>query len=72
MNSSPSKPSSPSDQTAKVSQTALSPGDEALPGTPGTGEDLCLECNGTGKLSDGKECPNCSGTGKVTRAIGGG
>jgi DnaJ-class molecular chaperone len=72
MNSSTSKPSSSPDQTAKVSQTALSPGDEAAPGTPGTGEDLCQACSGTGKLQDGKECPACSGTGKVTRAIGGG
>jgi hypothetical protein len=24
-------------------------GDEARPGTPGTGEDICPECNGKGK-----------------------
>jgi RecJ-like exonuclease len=39
---------------------------------PGTGEDLCLKCNGTGKLEGGKECPECCGTGKVVRAVGGG
>jgi hypothetical protein len=50
----------------------LCPGDEAAPGMPGTGEDLCLKCNGTGKLEDGKECPECCGTGKVVRAVGGG
>jgi hypothetical protein len=71
MNSSTPKQPSPSTPAAKA-QTGLSPGDEAAPGTPGTGEDLCLECNGTGKLPDGKECPICSGTGKVIRAIGGG
>lgn len=52
-------------------QPGLSPGDEARPGTPGTGEDVCEVCNGTGK-KDGGTCPNCSGTGKVVRGIGGG
>src|SRR5690349_15640232 len=28
----------------------LEPGDEAKPGTPGTGEDLCEMCGGSGKL----------------------
>jgi DnaJ-class molecular chaperone len=70
MNPSTQNPSS-SGQAAKA-QPGLQPGDEAAPGTPGTGEDLCLECNGTGKLQDGKECPTCGGTGKVIRAIGGG
>ena len=46
------------------------PGDEAPPGTPGTGEDVCPECNGTGKVQSG-ECPACGGTGKIVRAIGG-
>jgi RecJ-like exonuclease len=50
----------------------MCPGDEAAPGMPGTGEDLCLKCDGTGKLQDGKECPECCGTGKVVRAVGGG
>jgi hypothetical protein len=47
------------------------PGDEAPQGTPGTGENTCPECQGTGKL-DGKECPNCRGTGKIIEGIGGG
>lgn len=50
----------------------LNPGDDAEPGTPGTGEDICDECAGTGKLSDGRPCPNCGGTGKVIHGIGGG
>ncbi len=50
----------------------LKPGDEAAPGTPGTGEDLCPECNGKGKIAGGKLCENCDGTGKITRGIGGG
>lgn len=47
------------------------PGDEAAPGTPGTGEDVCPHCHGTGKM-ESKPCEECGGTGKITRAIGGG
>ena len=50
----------------------LSPGDEAAPGTPGAGEDICDACSGTGKLDNGKPCPQCGGTGRVMRGIGGG
>jgi DnaJ-class molecular chaperone len=46
------------------------PGDEAAPGTPGTGENLCRHCNGTGQ-HDGRACPECGGTGKVIEGIGG-
>jgi RecJ-like exonuclease len=49
---------------------AMNPGDEAAPGTPGTGEDVCPECHGSGRLQSGA-CRNCGGTGKVIRAIGG-
>lgn len=49
----------------------LKPGDQAAPGTPGTGEDLCEECGGTGIRKDGSRCPNCEGTGRVTHGIGG-
>jgi phasin protein len=47
------------------------PGDEAKPGTPGTGENVCAQCRGTGKIQ-GKTCPNCGGTGKIVEGIGGG
>lgn len=53
------------------SDTPLNPGDQAPPGTPGTGEAICDDCNGTG-IKDGKECPTCGGTGKVIQGIGGG
>ncbi len=49
---------------------ALNPGDVAEPGTTGTGEDVCRECHGTGRIASGP-CPNCGGTGKVIKAIGG-
>jgi hypothetical protein len=48
----------------------LNPGDEAAPGTPGTGEDLCPLCGGDGAV-DGRQCPDCGGSGKVIRGIGG-
>jgi hypothetical protein len=51
--------------------TPMSPGDEARPGTPGTGEDICPQCNGSGKIARGERCPNCEGTGRVVRGIGG-
>ncbi|MCQ4313256.1 hypothetical protein NAV33_15290 [Pseudomonas stutzeri] len=46
------------------------PGDQAPPGTPGTGEDTCPVCNGSGRSESG-ECQNCGGTGKVVEGIGG-
>ena len=48
----------------------LNPGDEAAPGTPGTGEDICPVCNGTGKV-EAADCENCGGTGRIGEAIGG-
>lgn len=46
------------------------PGDEAAPGTPGTGENWCRTCGGSGRIETG-ECPDCGGTGKVIEGIGG-
>jgi hypothetical protein len=48
----------------------MAPGDEAPPGTPGTGEDLCRACGGSGMLNGGP-CPECEGTGKINVGIGG-
>jgi hypothetical protein len=48
----------------------LNPGDEAEPGTPGTGEAVCPRCSGTGRLN-GQPCPNCGATGKINKAVGG-
>jgi DnaJ-class molecular chaperone len=49
----------------------MAPGDEAPPGTPGTGEDVCPNCGGSGRL-DGEECNNCLGRGRVIKAISAG
>lgn len=51
--------------------SSTKPGDDAPPGTPGTGENLCPACAGTGKI-DGESCSECKGSGKVTTGIGGG
>lgn len=48
----------------------MSPGDQVPPGTPGTGEDICPDCKGSGKLN-GKSCEKCAGTGVITVGIGG-
>ncbi|WP_181708358.1 hypothetical protein [Chthonobacter rhizosphaerae] len=47
------------------------PGDQAKPGTPGTGENVCPDCRGTGRLDD-RPCPTCDGTGVVVDGVGGG
>jgi DnaJ-class molecular chaperone len=47
------------------------PGDDAAPGTPGTGENVCPQCSGSGRV-DGNACQTCQGTGKVVEGIGGG
>ena len=46
------------------------PGDDAEPGTPGTGENICPGCNGTGLVGD-RPCPTCEGSGRVVEGIGG-
>lgn len=46
------------------------PGDEAALGTPGTGENLCPRCGGSGRIDQG-DCPDCGGTGRVIEGIGG-
>lgn len=45
--------------------------DAVPPGAPGSGENICRRCEGSGR-AEGKECPDCGGTGKVNTGIGGG
>jgi hypothetical protein len=47
------------------------PGDDAPVGTPGTGDDICAECQGSGSIL-GHACEACQGTGIVNKGIGGG
>ena len=51
-------------------QAQMAPGDEAPTGTPSTGESVCPQCGGSGKLG-ASACPDCLGTGKVIVGIGG-
>lgn len=53
-----------------VSHPHPHPGDEAPAGVPGSGENICRACKGSGTLN-GKTCPDCDGTGKVIEGIGG-
>jgi hypothetical protein len=61
--------STPRDQSVSE-EPKLNPGDQAEPGTPGTGENICPECSGSGKVG-ATACPICGGTGKVVEGIGG-
>jgi hypothetical protein len=65
------KPASPSVAGEEDPGAALDSGDDAAPGTPGTGEAVCHRCGGSGKFG-GTPCPTCGGTGKVVQGIGGG
>jgi DnaJ-class molecular chaperone len=58
------------DKKGAASGQKTNPGDDAPPGTPGTGEDICPVCGGSGK-AENKPCTNCGGTGKVNEGIGG-
>lgn len=49
----------------------MAPGDQAPAGTPGTGENVCPDCGGSGTIA-GDPCPTCAGRGIVIEGIGGG
>jgi len=55
---------------SRAPAAGMNPGDEAPPGTPGTGENFCPVCHGDGRV-DGVPCANCGGTGKIVQGIGG-
>lgn len=48
----------------------MAPGDQAPPGTPGTGENICQACGGSGTVDDA-DCTECAGTGTVVEQLGG-
>jgi hypothetical protein len=66
----PGRSDQPAGRRDNKPQAPMSPGDEAPPGTAGTGENVCPRCGGSGKMAGG-DCPECQGTGKVTVGIGG-
>jgi len=51
------------------SQHPRKSGDEVPEGTPGSAENVCSRCGGTG-IAGGKRCPDCEGTGTVTTNVG--
>jgi len=55
---------------ADPQRTGLNPRDEAARCTPGSGEDICPDCRGTGRR-DNKACASCGGTGRIVEGIGG-
>jgi DnaJ-class molecular chaperone len=60
-----------SNESEKSKSTGqMNPGDEAPEGTPGTGEDVCPACHGSGRYEN-KPCENCGGTGRIIEGIGG-
>jgi hypothetical protein len=63
----PPQPASPAQPAAPVRR----PGDEVPEGSPGSGENVCRRCGGTGQIQN-SPCPDCNGSGKVTVGIGGG
>lgn len=64
------QPAGPGGREPSEATPPLNPGDEAAPGTPGTGETFCPACGGSGQL-DGAACEACGGTGEVTVGVGG-
>lgn len=57
-------------QQGTPARRPMSPGDQAPEGTPGTGQNVCGACNGTG-IRHGDPCPECEGSGYVITGIGG-
>lgn len=60
-----------------IQKSIHTPDDDPELGTPGTGEDVCPECEGTGKQIDketgkrtDKPCERCDGTGIIVQGLG--
>jgi hypothetical protein len=66
----PSPNDRPSSASPVPTPAPMAPGDQAPEGTPGTGENVCPRCGGSGRVG-AETCPECQGTGKVTVGIGG-
>jgi DnaJ-class molecular chaperone len=64
--------SGPDDSKPGTGRERPRPGDEAPVGTPGSAENTCRHCGGSGRMQDGSTCTVCEGTGLVTVEIGGG
>jgi DnaJ-class molecular chaperone len=54
---------------SKTARPGMNPGDEVRADTPQSGEAICPDCGGAGRIAVGK-CPTCNGTGKVIALVG--
>lgn len=48
---------------------ARNPGDEALPGSKQSAEQICPACQGSGRIEN-SACADCGGTGRITAIVG--
>ena len=71
MQENPRSPRYAASSSGKPIEPEMNPGDQAPPGTPGAGENICPKCSGSGQRDDGKPCEHCGGTGKVIEGVGG-
>jgi DnaJ-class molecular chaperone len=53
----------------RTSAPGMNPGDEVKAGTKQSGENVCPDCGGAGRIAVGK-CPTCNGTGKIIALVG--
>ena len=53
----------------KQERETMAPGDKAQPGAENAGQDLCPECDGSGRYQD-EECKNCGGSGTIWVPVG--
>ena len=58
----------PASDPVSIAQPA--PSEPDAPQIPGTGEAICPDCKGTGKIN-GRTCETCAGEGKIVQGIGG-
>jgi hypothetical protein len=74
LNASPLDPTSRGDHAMTTDKRTpapdMAPGDQAPPGSPNAGENLCPKCSGKGTVN-GQPCQHCEGTGKVVEGVGG-
>jgi DnaJ-class molecular chaperone len=56
-------------EKSRLHNRPINPGDEQRPDVTQTGETLCWDCKGSGRLDD-RECPTCRGSGRVIVSVG--
>lgn len=62
------EPRTPAGGTVPGERTRM-PGDEAAPGSPQTGDQICPRCQGSGRI-EAHPCPDCGGSGRVVQIVG--